>query len=69
MEEQSTSLPLPPSPQDVLLTPDEVSELLRATVSWVYANKTKLPGLLRLGRYVRLRKAAITTLLRGTAAQ
>lgn len=47
-----------------LLTADELAELLRVHRSWVYAHQHELPGLVRLGRYVRFRRTAIEQFLR-----
>ena len=46
--------------RDQLLTADEVAELMQVTRAWVYAEtrRNALPHL-RLGRYVRYRRAAI----------
>jgi excisionase family DNA binding protein len=48
-----------PSPDD-LLTAEEVAALLRVTTGWVYAETRnhRIPHL-RLGRYVRYRRAAL----------
>ncbi len=45
---------------DKLLTADEVTDLIRVTRAWVYAEtrRNAIPHL-RLGRYVRYRRAAI----------
>ena len=49
-----------------LLLPDEVASLLKIPKSWVYANADQIPGLLRLGRYVRFQPGSIRTMLRGS---
>jgi predicted DNA-binding transcriptional regulator AlpA len=46
-----------------LLDTARVAELLQIPESWVYANADEIPGLLRLGRYVRFRAAMIRSLL------
>ena len=48
------------SERDELLTADEVAERLRMTRAWVYAETRaeRIPHL-RLGRYIRYRRAAI----------
>jgi excisionase family DNA binding protein len=57
-----------------LLTADDVADLMRVTRAWVYA-QTRANALphLRLGRYVRYRRAAIETWMetveRGPGAQ
>ena len=46
---------------DSLLTAEEVAALLQVTCSWVYAEtrRRRIPHL-RLGRYVRYRRSALT---------
>ncbi len=51
-----------------LLLPDEVAKLLKVPRSWVYANADQIPGMMRLGRYVRFRPATIRACLRGSEA-
>lgn len=46
-----------------LMTPDEVAIVLRVHRSWVYAHQLEIPGLVRLGRYVRFRRTAIEQFL------
>jgi excisionase family DNA binding protein len=46
-----------------LMTPDEVANVLRVHRSWVYAHQQEIPGLVRLGRYVRFRRVAIVEFL------
>jgi excisionase family DNA binding protein len=46
-----------------LMTPDEVATVLRVHRNWVYAHQQELPGLVRLGRYVRFRRVAIEEFL------
>lgn len=48
---------------EYLVTPSEVAKLLRVPVTWVYTHQKELPGLLRLGRYVRFRRVAIEQML------
>ena len=48
---------------DPLLDAERVAELLRVPESWVYANADEIPGVQRLGRYVRFRPAMIRSLL------
>ena len=48
---------------EYLVTPAEVAELLRVPITWIYAHQGELPGLLRLGRYVRFRRVAIEQFL------
>jgi excisionase family DNA binding protein len=46
----------------VLLTVDEVAEILRVPRSWVYSHQDQLPTV-RLGRYVRFRRSEIELFL------
>jgi excisionase family DNA binding protein len=46
-----------------LLKPEEVAALLRVPRTWVYAHQRDLPGLVRLGRYVRFRHEEIDRFL------
>ncbi len=48
---------------DSVLTPAEVAKLLRVPKTWVYSHQSEIPGYLRLGRYVRFRKAALVSFL------
>ncbi len=43
---------------EVLLTADEVAQILRVPRSWVYRHLSELP-VIRLGRYVRFRRSEI----------
>jgi len=47
---------------NVLLTVDEVAEILRVPRSWVYSHQDQLPTV-RLGRYVRFRRSEIDLFL------
>jgi hypothetical protein len=40
---------------DRLFEANDVSQLLRVPPSWVYANADEIPGVLRLGRYLRFK--------------
>jgi len=51
---------------DQMLEADMVATLLCVPLSWVYANADEIPGVLRLGRYVRFRPAIIQQLLSGS---
>jgi excisionase family DNA binding protein len=42
----------------VLLTVDEVAEILRVPRSWIYSHQDQLPTV-RLGRYVRFKRSEI----------
>ena len=50
---------------DRLFDAGEVSALLGVPESWVYANADEIPGVLRLGRYVRFRPTNIRQFLGG----
>jgi predicted DNA-binding transcriptional regulator AlpA len=52
---------------DRLLVAEQVAGLLNVPETWVYANANELPGLLRLGRYLRFRPSAINAFLGGSA--
>ena len=49
-----------------LLEPGQVAELLKVPRSWVYQNADQIPGILRLGRYVRFRPALLRVFLSGS---
>lgn len=51
---------------DHLLEAEQVAALLKVPTSWVYANADQIPGVLRLGRYVRFRPAVIKRFLGGS---
>ena len=53
---------------DRLLEADQVASLLKVPTSWVYANADQIPGVLRLGRYVRFRPKVIKQFLSGSEA-
>jgi excisionase family DNA binding protein len=46
----------------VLLTVDEVAEILRVPRSWIYSHQDQLPTV-RLGRYVRFKRSEIDLFL------
>jgi excisionase family DNA binding protein len=46
------------TPNEVLLTVDEVAEILRVPRSWIYSHQDQLPTV-RLGRYVRFKRSEI----------
>jgi len=50
---------------DRLFVAEQVAALAKVPESWVYANADEIPGLLRLGRYVRFRPSAIRQFLSG----
>jgi predicted DNA-binding transcriptional regulator AlpA len=49
-----------------LLEAEQVAQLLNVPTSWVYANADQIPGVLRLGRYVRFRPTIINKFLGGS---
>ena len=51
---------------DRLFEAETVAALLCVPESWVYANADQIPGVLRLGRYVRFRPAIIRRFLAGS---
>ena len=51
---------------DQLLEAERVATLLCVPQSWVYANADEIPGVLRLGRYVRFRPAVIHLFVTGS---
>ena len=53
---------------DRLLVAEQVAALMKVPPSWVYANADKIPGVLRLGRYVRFRPTVVRQFLSGSEA-
>ncbi len=53
---------------DRLLEADQVAALLKVPASWVYANADQIPGVLRLGRYVRFLPIIFNQFLGGSEA-
>lgn len=51
---------------DRLLEADQVAALLKVPTSWVYAHADEIPGVLRLGRYLRFRPTVIKQFLGGS---
>ncbi len=51
---------------DRLLEPSQVASLLNVPKSWVYAKADEIPGVLRLGRYVRFRPTILQRFLNGS---
>jgi hypothetical protein len=51
---------------DRLLKAGAVASLLKVPKSWVYTNADEIPGVLRLGGYIRFRPAAIERFLGGS---
>lgn len=46
--------------------PAEVARLMKVPLSWIYANADAIPGVLRLGRYVRFRPALLRPFIGGS---
>ena len=46
----------------ILLTVDELAEILRVPKSWIYSHQDQLPTV-RLGRYVRFKRSEIESFL------
>ena len=51
---------------DRLLVVEQVAPLMKVPESWIYANADDIPGVLRLGRYVRFMPATIRQFLAGS---
>jgi len=50
------------SDDQILLTVDELAEILRVPRSWIYSHQDQLPTV-RLGRYVRFKRSEIESFL------
>lgn len=46
-----------------LLLPEQVAEILKVNLSWVYAHADQIPGVMRLGYYVRFKPSALLAFL------
>lgn len=42
-----------------LLKPEQVAEILRVNTSWIYAHADQIPGLMRLGYYIRFKPSML----------
>ena len=51
---------------DQLFVAEQIATLMKVPESWVYTNANEIPGVLRLGRYVRFRPLAIQQFLAGS---
>jgi predicted DNA-binding transcriptional regulator AlpA len=51
-----------------LLKPEEVSQILRVNTSWVYAHADQIPGVTRLGYYIRFKPSMLLAFLNETGA-
>lgn len=52
-----------------VLDPKEVAEILHINVSWVYAHADQIPGVLRLGHYVRFKPSMLMAFLKEGSCQ
>jgi predicted DNA-binding transcriptional regulator AlpA len=43
--------------------PEQVAEILRVNTSWVYAHADQIPGVMRLGYYIRFRPSMLLAFL------
>jgi excisionase family DNA binding protein len=50
------------SEDQILLTAEELAEILRVPKSWIYSHQDQLPTV-RLGRYVRFKRSEIESFL------
>ena len=46
-----------------LLVPEQVADILKVNLSWVYAHADQIPGIMRLGYYVRFQPSALLAFL------
>ena len=46
-----------------LLLPEQVADILKVNKSWVYAHADQIPGVMRLGYYVRFQPALLVAFL------
>jgi hypothetical protein len=46
-----------------LLKPEKVSKILRVNTSWVYAHAAQIPGVMRLGYYLRFKPSTLLAFL------
>lgn len=51
---------------DCLFEAEQVSALLQVPASWIYTNADEIPGVVRLGRYVRFRPTVLKQFLGGS---
>jgi predicted DNA-binding transcriptional regulator AlpA len=49
-----------------LLKPEQVAEILRVNTSWVYAHADQIPGVMRLGYYIRFKPSMLLAFLNGS---
>ncbi|HEV2132632.1 MAG TPA: hypothetical protein VGR47_00070 [Terracidiphilus sp.] len=49
-----------------VLDAERASQLMHVPKSWVYANADEIPGVLRLGHYIRFRPAVLLPFLNGS---
>lgn len=53
---------------DPLLNSEQIAPRLKVPTSWVYANADRIPGFLRLGRYIRFRPSVFNQFIGGSEA-
>lgn len=49
-----------------VLLPDEAAMVFRIPASWIYSHADEIPGVLRLGYYVRFRRSVIEAFIGGS---
>lgn len=52
-----------------LLKPEEVGEILQVNTTWVYGHADQIPGVIRLGYYVRFKPSMLLAFLNEGACQ
>jgi len=57
-DEKASDVEMKNQANGILLTADEVAQILRVPKSWVYSHLRELP-VIRLGRYVRFKRSEI----------
>lgn len=48
-----------------LMKPQDVAKILQVAVSWVYQNQHSIPGRMKIGKYLRFKRAEIEKWLDG----
>jgi hypothetical protein len=51
---------------EIVLQPEEAADMLCVETSWIYADADEIPGILRLGRYVRFRRSVLSAFVAGS---
>ncbi len=52
-----------------MLVPEQVAEILRVNRSWIYAHADQIPGVMRLGYYVRFKPSTLLAFVNEGACQ